>query len=69
MINARMRVWVHRVFFFLSDLKKKNPIADRHVSVGPVNSSKSPPNLPLAEEEEDDVGFNFLWGPQPLKLL
>ena len=55
------------ISFVLSDLKKKiknGPIAGRHVSVEPANSTKTLPDSPFAEE----VGFMIFVDPTPLKI-
>ena len=56
-------------YFFLSDFffKKKiknKPFADRHVSVGPANSTRTKADSPLVEEKEE-LNFNNNMGPTP----
>lgn len=65
MINAGGRGFLG--FFFLVRFKKKKikngSIADRHLSVGSVNNTKTPPNSLLVEE----VSFSFFVGSTPFK--
>ena len=50
------------IFFFLKKFINK-PIAGRHVSVKPANSTKTQAKSPFAEEEEEELVFNKIVGP------